>query len=111
MMGVLREDRVDPPIHTEYFHSGGATTMSVIVNGTNAVNSSIMRSTIAWKRFVPRDNTTFAYDLADVNGTLHDVLERSVVESAGFFTRRTWLDKHFHATETFGAINDDVSVW
>ena len=51
---------------------------------------------------MPHDNTTLAYNLADVNGTLHDVVERSVVESAGFFTRGTWLDKHFHATETFG---------
>ena len=110
-MGVLREDRVDPPIHAVYFHSGEATTMNFIVNGTNAVNSFIMRSTIPWKRCVPRDNTTLAYNLADVNGTLHDVVDRSVVESAGFFTRGTWLDKHFHATETFGAIDDDVSVW
>ena len=42
----------------------------------NAVNSFIMRSTIPWQRFVPRDNTTFAYNLADVNGTLHDVVEK-----------------------------------
>ena len=47
-MGVLKEDRVDPLIHTEYFHSGGATTMNFIVNGTNTVNSFIMRSTIPW---------------------------------------------------------------
>ena len=91
-MGVLREDSVDPPIRTENFHSGGATTMHFIVSGTNAVHSFIMRSTSPWKRFVPRDNTTFAYNLADVNGTLHDVVERSVVESAGFFTGGTWLD-------------------
>ena len=70
-----------------------------------------MRSTIPWKRFVPRDNTTFAYNLADVNGTLHDVVERSVMKSTGFLANDTWLEKHFHATETFGAINDDVSVW
>ena len=100
-MGVLRED----------FHSGGATTMNFIVNGTNAVNSFIMRSTIPWKRLVPRDNTTFAFNLADVNGTLHDVAERRVVESAGFFTRGTWLDKHFHETEMFGADGDGVFVW
>ena len=63
------------------------------------------------EQVVPRDNTTLACNLADVNVSLHDVVERSVVEPAGFFTNETWLDKHFHATETFGAINDDVSVW
>ena len=45
---VLREDKVDPPIHTEYFHSGGATTMSFIVNEANEVNSLIMRSPAPW---------------------------------------------------------------
>ena len=61
---VLREDRVDPPIHTEYFHhSGGTTTLNFIVNGAHAVNSLIMRSTILWKMVMP-DNTTLAYDLS-----------------------------------------------
>ena len=30
--------------------------------------------------------------------TLHDAAERSVVESADFFTGETWLEQHFHAT-------------
>ena len=100
-MGVLREDRVDPPIHTEYFHSGMELKRSI---PSSCAPQSLGKG-------LPRDNTTVPYNLADVNGTLHDVVERSVVESAGFFTRGTWLDKHFHATETFGAINHDVSVW
>ena len=33
------------------------------------------------------------------------------MESAGFYTSRSWLEKHFQATETLGAINDDVFVW
>ena len=49
------------------------------------------------------DNTTFAYNLADINGTLHDVEERSVAESTGFFTNETWLRQHIRATETFSA--------
>ena len=44
--------------------------------------------------------------LADANGALHD--EKSVVESAGYFINEIWLDRHFNATETFGAHNDDV---
>ena len=43
-------------------------------------------------------------------GHTSDVVERSVLDSAGFCSSGTWLDKHFHATETFGAINEDVSV-
>ena len=65
---------------------------------------------IPWNMFMPHDNTTWRINLA-VNVTLHDVVKRSVVKSTGFFTSGTWLEKDFHATETFGAINVDVSVW
>ena len=46
--------------------------------------------------------------LADVNVTLHKLKERSVVESA---VQRNLAGITLHATETFGANNDDVSVW
>ena len=36
----------------------------LIVDGINAFNSKIMRSTIPWNMFVPRDNTTLAYKLS-----------------------------------------------
>ena len=54
---VLREDRVDPPIHTEYFHSDGTTTMNFIVNEANAVSSFNMRSPVPLKMAVPPDDT------------------------------------------------------
>merc|ERR1712072_1436116 len=43
---VLSEDRMEPPIHTEYFRSGGATTLIFIVEGAKAVSSLVMRSPI-----------------------------------------------------------------
>ena len=61
-LDVLRKDKVDPPIHTEYFHSGGATTMSFIVNGANTVSSFVMRSILSCNMFVPLGNTALAYD-------------------------------------------------
>ena len=48
---------------------------------------------------------------ADVDVTLHDVLERSVEESAGFFARQTWLVPCVSLTETFSADSGDVFVW
>ena len=36
---------------------------------------------------------------------IHDVLERSVVDSG------IWLEQNFDATDTFGTDSDDVSVW
>merc|ERR1712173_435126 len=41
---VLKDDRIEPPIHTEYLRSGGATTLIFIVDGANAVSSLVMRS-------------------------------------------------------------------
>ena len=47
--------------------------------------------------------------LADVNVTLHEIVKRSVVVSAGCNANETgW--KNTRAKETFGADSDDVSV-
>ena len=54
---VLRKDNVDPLIHAEYFHSGGETTMSFIVNGANTVSSFVMRSITSGNMFAPLGNT------------------------------------------------------
>ena len=71
--------------------------MYFIVDGDNAVGSLVMCSTIPWKMVVPPDNTTLACNLADVNVTLHDVVEKSVVESVAFLPMEFVWKKHFHA--------------
>merc|ERR1719330_50942 len=58
---VLSDDKMDPPIHTEYFRSGGATTLIFIVEGARAVSSLVILSPIPANMVVPPDNTTFAY--------------------------------------------------
>ena len=58
---VDKEERMLPPIHTEYFLSGGATTLIFIVEGAKAVNSLVMRSPMPANIVVPPDKTTFAY--------------------------------------------------
>merc|ERR1712063_46538 len=58
---VLNEDRIDPPIQTEYFRSGGATTLIFIVDGARAVNSFVIRSPMPVNIVVPPLRTTFAY--------------------------------------------------
>merc|ERR1712139_682726 len=45
---VLSDDRMEPPIQTEYFRSGGAMTLIFIVDGARAVSSFVMRSPIPW---------------------------------------------------------------
>ena len=59
----LEEDNIVPPIHTERFHTDGATSLIFVVNWTNAVNSFAMRSTISRNMVVPLSgNSTLAYD-------------------------------------------------
>ena len=41
--------------------------------------------------------------LAEINVALHQAVERSVVDRAGFHANDTWLKKQFRATETFRA--------
>mmetsp|Transcript_101865 Transcript_101865/g.265917 ORF Transcript_101865/g.265917 Transcript_101865/m.265917 type:complete len:147 (+) Transcript_101865:34-474(+) len=57
---VLSEDRMEPPIHTEYLRSGGATTLIFIVEGARAVSSFVMRSPMPVNIVVPPDSTMFA---------------------------------------------------
>jgi len=56
---VDNEERIDPPIHTEYFLSGGATTLIFMVDGARDYNSLLNLSAIPLYMVVPPDKTTF----------------------------------------------------
>ena len=58
---VEREAKMDPPIHTEYFLSGGAIILIFIVEGAKAVISFRIRSAIPGYIVVPPERTVFAY--------------------------------------------------
>ena len=57
------------------------------------------------------DDTTLVCNLCRRRRYTSMTLERSVVESAGFFFRETWQEEHFCETDTFSAAGDGVSVW
>jgi hypothetical protein len=58
---VDRDARMEPPIQTEYFLSGGATTFIFIVEGARAVSSLVILSAMPGNIVVPPDITMFAY--------------------------------------------------
>merc|ERR1719164_453586 len=58
---VEREARMDPPIQTEYFLSGGATTLIFMVEGARALSSLVMRSPMPGYMVVPPERTMLAY--------------------------------------------------
>merc|ERR1712216_1011926 len=73
---VLSEDKMDPPIHTEYLRSGGATIL--IFEGARAVSSFVIRSPIPANIVVPPDRTTFAYKSLRMS-TSHFMIDWKVV--------------------------------
>nr|GMC84355.1 Os03g0718150 [Ipomoea batatas] len=60
---VLREAKIDPPIQTLYFLSGGATTLIFILLGANAVISLLILSAMPVNIVVPPLRTIFPYSL------------------------------------------------
>merc|ERR1711933_411423 len=75
---VLSEERIDPPIHTEYLRSGGATTLIFIVDGARAVNSFVIRSPMPGNMVVPPERTTLAYRSLRMS-TSHFMIDWKVV--------------------------------
>ena len=58
---VEREARMDPPIQTENFLSGGATILIFMVVGARAVISFCILSAIPGYMVVPPERTVLAY--------------------------------------------------
>merc|ERR1712048_933645 len=75
---VLNDERMDPPIHTEYLRSGGATTLIFMVDGARAVNSLVIRSPMPANIVVPPDNTTLPYKSLRIS-TSHFMMDWKVV--------------------------------
>merc|ERR1719263_2194013 len=75
---VLNDDKIEPPIHTEYLRSGGATTLIFMVEGASAVSSFVVRSPMPGNIVVPPDSTTFAYRSLRMS-TSHFMIDWNVV--------------------------------
>merc|ERR1719161_315566 len=75
---VESDDKMLPPIQTEYLRSGGAITLIFIVDGARAVNSFVMRSPIPANIVVPPERTTFAYKSLRMS-TSHFMMDWNVV--------------------------------
>ena len=58
---VDREARIEPPIHTEYFLSGGAMILIFIVGGARATISFCIRSAMPGYMVLPPESTVLAY--------------------------------------------------
>ena len=97
---VLKEERIDPPIHSEYLRSGGATTLIFIVESAKAVSSIVMRSPLPANIGATRKYHIVVEIFAEANVTLHDGLEAGIVDAAGHLSNER-LEEHLGATEKF----------
>ena len=69
---------MDPPIHTEYFLSGGAMILIFIVDGARVVISFCILSAIPGNMVEPPDKTVLAYKSFLIS-TSHFMIELYVV--------------------------------
>lgn len=106
---VERDAKIDPPIHTLYLRSGGATTLIFIEDGASAVISFWIRSAMPGSMKVldskqqrnldshlthggsPGQDNIGIQVLADIYITLHDGIENSLMYSRSFHTEETRL--------------------
>merc|ERR1711953_1466405 len=83
---------MDPPIQTEYFLSGGAIILILMVEGAKAVISFCIQV------------------LPDVNITLHDGVVGGLMDTAGFHSQERRLEEGLRGTEPPIANGDDLAV-
>merc|ERR1712226_1441378 len=100
---VDREDRMDPPIQTEYFLSGGAMILILMVEGARAVISFCIRSAIPGYMVVSPDITVLAYR-SFLMSTSHFMIELKVVSwmpQASIPRKLDWNKASGHLTLSF----------
>ena len=97
---VLREDKMDPPIHTDCIHSGGATTNELHrVEPTPSVPSSCVQRCIrTWSC-----SLTTRHWRTKSCGCQSRVSNCSENKYRGFRRLKAWLEQHFRVAEAFDA--------
>ena len=65
VLKVEREARMEPPIHTEYLRSLGATILTFMAAGAKEEISLDIRSAMPSYMVVPPDSTMLAYEPVD----------------------------------------------
>ena len=99
-LDLLREDKMDPPIHTDCIHSGGATTNELHrVEPTPSVPSSCVQRCIrTWSC-----SLTTRHWRTKSCGCQSRVSNCSENKYRGFRRLKAWLEQHFRAAEAFDA--------
>merc|ERR1711971_655388 len=100
---VEREDKMEPPIQTEYFLSGGAMILILMVDGARAVIFLHTISNTGVHGGATGHDGVSVQVLPDVNIALHDGVVGGLVDSAGFHSQEGRLEEGLGGTETLVA--------
>ena len=108
---VDKDDKMDPPIQTLYFLSGGAITLILTVEGARALSSLVIRFTDSrhHRRATGKHHVGIEL-LANVDITLHDGLEGGIMNAHRFLSHQTRLEQNLGATEALRVEGDDVAI-
>merc|ERR1712243_164379 len=107
---VEREARMDPPIQTEYFLSGGAMILILMVEGARAVISFCIRCNTGVHGGASRHDSVGVQVLPDVNIALHDGVEGGLVDTTGLHSQEGRLEESLRAPEPLVTDGDDLTV-
>merc|ERR1712107_868203 len=107
---VEREARMEPPIQTEYFLSGGAMILILMVEGARAVISFCMVSDTRVHGGASGHDGVGVQVLPDVNVALHDGVVGGLVDAASLHAQEAGLEESLGAPEPLVADGDDLAV-
>ena len=99
---------MEAPIHTEYFRSGGATTLIFMVDGARAVRSLLMRSPTPVNTVVPPRSTMLPYRSFWMSTSQFKMDWKVVSWMQLAFSDEAGLEKHLGATEALAADSNDM---
>merc|ERR1719323_2143727 len=97
---VEREARMDPPIQTEYFLSGGAMILILMVDGARAGSPSAFCQQYRGTWWCLRHDGVGVQVLPDVNIALHDGVVGGLVDSAGLHSEEGRLEESLGTSES-----------
>merc|ERR1711944_104254 len=108
---VEREARMEPPIQTEYFLSGGAMILIFMVEGGQG--SDLLLHSVGDTGVhggASREDSVGIQVLPDVNIALHDGVVGGLVDAAGLHSQEAGLEEGLRAPEPLVADGDDLAV-
>merc|ERR1719216_72365 len=107
---VEREAKMEPPIQTEYFLSGGAMILILMVDGAKAVISLHTVSNTRVHGGATRHDGVGIKILPDVNIALHDGVVGGLMDAAGLHAKEGRLEEGLRGTEPLITNGNDLAI-